>query len=309
MSSSPPKNQKAVNDKILVLGSTGQVGRALGILLPGRATFLSRAEADFSHPESLEKIIQNHRPLAIINTAAYTKVRQAEDEEKLATLINGQAPGIIAEACASLKIPFIHLSTDYVFGNSSAGNEPPWRETATPNPLNAYGRSKLEGEKRILSSQSQALILRTSWVFAATGENFLNSMLKLGRARSAINVVDDQIGAPTYAADLAASIVKILDHILEKKSSVRGIYHLTNSGSVSWYSFAERIFALATKREKFALRELIAVSSQEFDPQMVRPADSRLNCEKIATDFGIKLRNWGEALESCLQEKYHQGTS
>jgi dTDP-4-dehydrorhamnose reductase len=178
------------------------------------------------------------------------------------------------------------------------------QENDPTGPLNAYGRSKLEGERQVLAASGRNIILRTSWVYDAEGVNFLNTMLRLGREKETLNVVSDQFGAPTYANDLAEGIQQILSLWLDKGSNAEGIYHLTNAGSVSWHGFAEAIFNHASQFESLKIKDLRAVSSTEYPSAIKRPLNSRLDCHKAEVELGVKLRSWEAALGACLKQKY-----
>ena len=236
---------------ILVFGRSGQVGHELAKL--DGVLALNRAEADLTDPEACAKQILNHRPIAVINAAAYTAVDNAETEEDLATLINAHAPASMANACRKLSIPFVHISTDYVFDGSG---QDPTIAGAPTNPVNAYGRSKQVGEDRITRSGAVFAILRTSWVVSAHGSNFVKSMLRASQQRSELSVVDDQIGGPTPAVRIAQACIKIA-HDLVIDPNKQGIYHLSGQPDVSWFEFAKTIFDY-TGREIAAIRIKIA---------------------------------------------------
>ena len=231
--------QVAGQKKILVLGAHGQLGRAYLKLLKqeeptAEIVGASHSDADLRRPENYLRYIEKIRPAVIFNAAAYTKVDLAESENELALEINAVAPGRIAEWCARQNVPFVHFSTDYVFPGSG---EAPWLETDPVAPLNFYGRSKAEGEVRVTQARGHSLIFRTSWVYDSQGKNFLTTMLQLGKEREILRVVGDQIGAPTYAPDLALASYLALKKSLEMPNFSGGIFHLVNSGFTSWYEF------------------------------------------------------------------------
>src|SRR6056297_1191254 len=214
---------------LLVFGKTGQVATELARLVPD-AIFLGRDQADLTDPAACADAIRNHAPKAVINAAAYTAVDRVEEEEELAHQVNAIAPAAMAHACAELGIPFVHISTDYVFDGT--GTEP--HAASDPvAPQNAYGRSKLAGEQAIAQAGGTFAILRTSWVFSAHGANFLKTMLRLSESRDALNIVDDQIGGPTAAADIAAACLTIADK-LQVDSTAAGIYHFSGAPDASW---------------------------------------------------------------------------
>ena len=276
---------------ILVFGRSGQVGHELAKL--DGVLALNRAEADLTDPEACAKQIQKYRPVAVINAAAYTAVDNAETEEDLATLINAHAPASMANACRDLSIPLVHISTDYVFHGSG---QDPTIAGAPTNPVNAYGRSKQVGEDRITRSGAVFAILRTSWVVSAHGSNFVKSMLRASQQRSALSVVDDQIGGPTPAACIAKACFKIA-HDLVIDPSKQGIYHLSGQPDVSWFEFAKTIFE-CTGREI----ELTAIQTSEYSTPAKRPANSRLDCASTKLTFDIDRPIWKDDLKEILED-------
>jgi len=289
---------------ILVLGSTGQVGRALmGALASRSATFLGRAEADLADPEALyETLRAMPTPRAVINAAAYTAVDKAEEEEALATLVNARAPDILAHYCLERGIPLVHYSTDYVFDGSGAAARD---ENAATAPLNAYGRSKLAGEQAIEASGCGHLILRTSWVYDAEGKNFFTTMLRLGAEREQLRVVADQWGAPSYAPHLAEATVAALDGALKQAFFPSGLYHFCHAGETSWHAFAEAIFAGARSRgAEMKVTAVEAIGTAEYPTPAKRPLNSRLDCTKLAKALDVRLPSWQEGLTACLEARY-----
>lgn len=280
--------------KLLVFGSTGQVARELKRACPSDwdARFLSREEADLSDPEACASAVRDARPSAVINAAAYTAVDRAEEEEQLATLANGAAPGAIAQACAQMDIPFLHVSTDYVFDGSGEAAFSPDDETA---PLGAYGRSKLAGEKAIAQAGCNWLVLRTSWVFSAHGNNFVKTMLRLGKERERLGVVDDQVGGPTSAASIAAALLTCAKGMLAGKTG--GIYHFSGTPDVSWATFAEAIM----DRAGLDCR-VDRITTADYPTPARRPANSRLDCSAIERDFGISRPDWRTDLDAVIME-------
>lgn len=245
-----------MTNRILVIGDTGKTGGALVQILGSSSWGLNRRHLDLSDPTQLEKrldslfcsLTEAEKPRALINAAAYTQVDRAEQEPALAEAINAEAPAILAQWCARQEIPFIHYSTDYVYPGTG---QRPWTEKDPTSPLNTYGASKLRGEIAIanqMKTHGRWLIFRTSWVYDATGKNFLNTMLRLGQEREELKVVADQFGAPTYAPHLAQATLKALEHASQQEVFPSGVYHLCHSGVTSWHGFAERIFAEARKR-------------------------------------------------------------
>jgi dTDP-4-dehydrorhamnose reductase len=286
---------------ILILGSGGQVGRALLAELGARARGLDFPDADFTKPDGLLQRVRALRPEAIINAAAYTAVDQAEKEEELARKINAGTPGALASLAGELGVPFVHFSTDYVY--SGEGNRPR-TEDEVPAPLNAYGRTKLEGDRLVAASGARHLILRTSWVYDAQGKNFLNTMLKLGAEREELSVVSDQIGAPTYAPDLARATLAALEKALALPEFPSAAYHLSASGETSWHGFAEAIFAEARGRGMpLKLRRLRAIPSGDYPTPARRPLNSRLSNAKIAERLGVRMPSWREGLVACFSAR------
>ena len=276
---------------ILVFGQSGQVGRELQVL--DNIVTLSRNEADLSNPTSCENIIRKHNPEAVINAAAYTDVDLAEKEEALATIINGNAPTSMAKVCAEISIPFVHISTDYVF--DGMGDEP-WKPNHPTNPQNAYGRSKLVGEKGIISSGANYAILRCPWIISANGKNFIKTMLNLSKNKDKLSIVSDQIGAPTPASDVANACYKIALELCNN-SDKSGIYHFSGMPFVSWYDFAKEIFFQVKQNV-----DLTPILSVDYNSTAKRPLNSRLECSDIQRQFGINLPYWKKNLKTILKE-------
>jgi dTDP-4-dehydrorhamnose reductase len=278
--------------RILVSGRAGQLAASLAEIAARRPDmeliFLGRPEFDMERTTSIGEQIHARRPDLVINAAAYTAVDKAETEPGLAFAINRDGAAAAARAAERLGAPFIHISTDYVFDGRKAE---PYVEMDETGPLNIYGRSKLEGERAVLEEHPQALILRTSWVFSPFGSNFLKTMLKVGAERPLLRVVSDQVGNPTSALDLAATILEISPRL---RSEPGGLYHLTGEGSTSWHGLAYFIFQESARRGGPA-PALEAISSADYKTAAVRPANSRLDCAAFANRFGIKLRPWTEA--------------
>lgn len=281
---------------ILVFGRTGQVAQELAARLPA-ATFLGRGAADLSDPAACAAAIQAAHPAAVINAAAYTAVDRAEEEETLATVINGAAPTAMAQACAALGAPFVHISTDYVFDGSGAA---PWAPDAPTGPLGAYGRSKLAGEEGVRAAGGVHAILRTSWVVSAHGNNFVKTMLRLGAERDSLSIVADQIGGPTAAGDIAAACHTIairLSDAMQTGVSAGGTYHFAGSPDVSWADFAREIFTQSGL--ECAVTD---IPSSAYPTPAARPKNSRLDCTSLAADFGITRPDWRDSLRGILQD-------
>lgn len=290
---------------ILLIGSTGQLGRELQqILLPLGAIALARPQIDLSQPESLRQLIAEIQPQVIINAAAYTAVDKAESEPQLATAINATAPGILAEVAQKLGSFLIHVSTDYVFDGTQSL---PYRETDKTNPLGVYGQTKLAGEEAIRQNCENHLILRTAWVYGSYGNNFVLTMLKLGAEREEIRVVADQIGSPTSARDLAVAIAHIVPQLTPL---IAGTYHYTNSGVASWYDFAVAIFEEAREIEiPLKIQRVIPITTAEYPTPAKRPAYSVLACEKISKILGTTRPHWRVALRQMLKDYQYESTN
>jgi len=274
---------------ILVFGKTGQVSTALGEAQGTEC--VGRDRADLTDPAACAAIIKELSPSAVINAAAYTAVDKAEEEEALATVINGEAPGAMAQAAAELEIPFVHISTDYVFDGSGMH---PWMPDHDTNPQGAYGRSKLAGEEAVRAAGGKYAVLRTSWVFSETGSNFLKTMLRIGIERETVRVVDDQIGGPTYAPDIAEACLKIARK-LQKDGDKAGTYHFSGFDDVSWAQFANQIFKEAGLKCK-----VDRIETPEYPTPAVRPLNSRLDCTSTYEAFGISRPTWLSGLRTIL---------
>jgi dTDP-4-dehydrorhamnose reductase len=282
--------------KTLVFGKSGQVATELA--RQSDVIALARDAADLSDPAACAAAIRAHAPEAVINAAAYTAVDKAEEEEDLATTINGAAPTAMAKTCAELGIPFVHISTDYVFDGSGDMA----RTTDAPTaPLGAYGRSKLAGEAGVAAAGGAFAILRTSWVVSAHGSNFVKTMLRVGPARGQLRVVDDQIGGPTPAADIAAACLKIAAHLAERPGDA-GLYHFAGTPDTSWAGFAEAIFEMA--KLDVAVEH---IPTTEYPLPAPRPPNSRLDCSSTEAVFGIPRPDWRKGLADILNDISRQG--
>ncbi len=291
---------------ILLTGPHGQLGRALQPLLTrlGTVMALDRARLDLTDADALRHAVRHHPPQLIVNAAAYTAVDRAEQETHLAMAVNATAPGVLAEEAERLGIPLIHYSTDYVFDGAQPGAR---KESDEPRPINTYGLSKWHGEQAVLATKATALVFRTSWVYGLQGQNFLNTMLRLGQEREQLQVVNDQIGAPTWTHSLAEATVRILsgalstfpDDPLRGLESLRphtGLFHMTNGGNTTWYEFAKSIFALRSE----CRARLVPITSDQWPSPARRPANSLLDNGKLWEHFHIALPHWHEALTHCL---------
>lgn len=280
---------------ILVFGESGQVATELQRRAPQalRLTTLPRTRADLSDPAACAKAIRDHDPTAVINAAAYTAVDRAEEEEPLATLINGEAPGAMARACADLNIPLVHISTDYVFDGSG---DAPWAPSDQTVPLNAYGRSKLAGEDAIRATDCAHIILRTSWVVSAHGANFVKTMLRLGAERDRLTIVADQIGGPTPAADIADACLAIAEALIADPAKT-GTFHLSGGPDVSWADFAREIFA-----QSGLTPEVIDIPTKDFPTPAERPRNSRMDNASLAAAFGLPRPDWRKGVNDILTD-------
>ena len=276
---------------ILVFGQSGQVARDLQSHKDVIA--IGRDQADLNIPTICSEAIRRYQPRAVINAAAYTAVDKAESEEHLANTINGDAPGAMAMACADLGIPLVHISTDYVFDGTGTK---PWSVTDTSNPQNAYGRSKLKGEKAIKASACIYAILRTSWVVSSLGNNFVKTMRRLSETRDRITVVDDQIGGPTCARDIAHTCLSIAEQLILNPSKT-GIYHYSGQPNVSWCQFANAIF------EQMDCKTIASpIPTTKYPTPALRPLNSRLNCRATQDTFGIARPFWRDGLAEILRD-------
>lgn len=289
---------------ILLLGGDGQIGFELCCTLAplGEIAAPGRDTCDLASPATIARTIESCAPDLIVNAAAYTDVDGAETPEgrSMAMAVNADAAGILAEAAKRARIPLVHYSTDYVFDGTA---KRPYREDDQPAPVNAYGQSKLLGERKIAASGAAHLILRTSWVYARRGRNFLRTMLRLAAEQKELRVVDDQIGAPTWARAVAEATAAILarcwkPNAADPLSGRGGIYHIVARGETSWHGFAQAI--MQTTRNNIPVR---AIATAEFPRPAKRPAYSVLDCTKAALSFGVTLPDWRAQLAACMKEE------
>lgn len=291
--------------KLMLTGANGQVGwelrRSLAPL--GEVTALDRNQCDLSRPERLPDMIRDLEPDVIVNAAAYTSVDKAEQEEALATVVNGTAVGVLAEEARKTGSLLVHYSTDYVFD----GEKPtPYSEDDTPRPISAYGRSKLAGETALRQIGASYIILRTGWVYAARGRNFLHTILSLAKERDELRIVDDQTGAPSWARDVAEATARItravhIEHI--QKTLVSAPFNLTAAGATTWYGFAGAILDEATRAGLLARPpRLTPIASGDYPTPAARPKNSRLSGERLKASFGIALPDWRQPLARCIAE-------
>ena len=284
--------------RILLLGRAGQVGGELLSRFDGRADVVapSETDVDLRDEDGLRSAVRGARPSVVINAAGYTAVDRAESEPEVAHAVNAVAPGVLAEEAARLGAHFIHYSTDYVFDGSKGA---PYVEADMPAPLGEYGRSKLEGERRVLAAGGRSIVLRTSWVYGPRGSNFLLTMLRLFEERDEVRVVDDQVGAPTTAGYLAAATLRVVE--AGPSPGECGLYHLTAGGMTSWCGFARRIHELDRRPSKRCAR-VVPIRTSDYPTPARRPAWSVLDCSKFVRAFGFPQRPWEELLEETMAE-------
>lgn len=279
---------------ILVTGANGQLGKELRDAADAfhdfRFVFLSREDLPIHHFELMSNFYEAYKPSYLINCAAYTAVDKAESEKDLAFLVNGTAPGVLATVGKKYGTKSIHISTDYVFPGDSSS---PYKESDPTGPVNVYGQSKLMGEIESMKADPTCMIIRTAWVYSSYGHNFLKTMLRLMKERPSVNVVNDQIGAPTYAADLAQTILRII----QSGKWEPGIYHYSNTGKISWFEFAREIAA--------AIQSPCVVNpipGSQYPTPAKRPSFSLLDTSKIRTTYNIEIPDWKDGLTRCLHK-------
>jgi len=291
--------------RLLVTGANGQVGCELRQSLAplGEVIALDRAACDLARPAEVARILRAATPDIIVNAAAYTAVDRAEQEEELATLINGTAVGEIAQAARQLGALLIHYSTDYVFDGRK---DAPYAEDDVPSPISAYGRSKLAGERAIAQCGGRYLIVRTSWIYAARGHNFLKTVLRLARERDELRIVEDQIGAPTWARDLAAATAVMTRQArqeIARDDFESGLFHVTGSGATSWFVFAKAVVKQAEQYGLLARKsKIVPIASSEYPVAATRPKNSRLSGARARHRFQIALPEWEQSLAVCMRE-------
>lgn len=289
--------------RILVTGITGQVGSALLPRLEAIGTTIpaDRASLDLTRIDEIPHRLEALAPDLIINPAAYTAVDRAEDESDLASLVNTEAPRALAEWAAKRKVPLIHFSTDYVFNGSGTT---PWRETDAGAPLSIYGKTKLAGEVEVRASGCPHLIVRTSWVYAAQGTNFLRTMMRLAKERRELRVVADQLGAPTSADVIAHAVTRILtgtSNLPAAFAGVGGTVHLTTAGYTSWHGFASAIVeGLRARNVDLAIERIVPIATSEYPTRAQRPLNSRLDLSILSGAFGVTPPAWADALQPEL---------
>jgi dTDP-4-dehydrorhamnose reductase len=287
--------------RVLIAGREGQVARAVLAqchALGWHALALGRPELDLAQPAGVAALVAAAQPDVVVNAAAYTAVDRAEDEPEAAMAVNRDGAAALAAAAEAVGAPCVHFSTDYVFDGAKGA---PWREDDPVAPLGAYGQSKLEGERAVLAAHPRSVVIRTSWVCSATGHNFVRTMLRLAAERDELAVVADQRGAPTFADDLATAVASIAPRLLREPpgSEAFGVFHLGGAPETTWHDFARAILDGAARRGGPRPR-LRAIPTAAFPTRARRPADSRLDCRRIAAVHGIGMPDWRAALERCL---------
>jgi dTDP-4-dehydrorhamnose reductase len=286
-----------MNSKILVTGANGQLGNELRRLcknFPGLEFIFTDVDMlDITNPDAVSVFMEASKPAIVVNCAAFTNVDGAEDDVRNARKINALAPQVLATACAMQDAYLIHVSTDYVFDGTS---EIPYKEEDATNPMSVYGSSKLEGEENIKLIFEKYVIIRTSWLYSEFGHNFVRKIIALSENRDVIEVVDDQIGSPTYARDLGNCIIDIIvKSILNPEAYLPGIYHYANQGTCSWYEFAKEVLELTGSK-----CEIKPVGTEKFPTKAKRPKYSVLDTSRVRNSFGIGIPNWRDSLKECI---------
>jgi dTDP-4-dehydrorhamnose reductase len=286
--------------KIFLTGGEGQLGTELIARAAAHGMEVSAptlAQLDLTRPAQIDPFWDEFRPAAVINAAAYTAVDRAESEAELAFAVNAQAPEFMARRCAREGIPFIHISTDYVFDGLKGA---PYLEEDPVTPLGVYGRSKAEGEAAVRRAAGMHLIVRTAWLYSAHGANFVKTMMRLAAERDELRVVDDQIGCPTCAADLADALWRIVGRLKPGHPVSWGTYHYCGSGVASWYGLARRVLEILVARGRISSFRLLPISTAEYPTPARRPPYSVLDCRRIESVFGIRRPAWEQSVEKTV---------
>jgi len=290
--------------KVLITGKNGQVGSCLVSQLSDMPSIhflaLGREELDITNADQVNEVINKYQPTVIINAAAYTAVDKSESEVELANAINNIGPKNLAKAASSVNAVILHISTDYVFAGNKHGL---YTETDEVNPQGVYGQTKLAGEQSVAQECSEHIILRTAWVFSEYGNNFVKTMLRLAQTRDTLGVVGDQYGGPTYAGDIAKALINIAQQ-LQQGATKFGVYNYSGYPHVSWQEFATEIFAKALSQQVIETPVTVnAISTSEYPTPAKRPANSKLDCSKITTNFSVQPSDWKTALNPIQQYK------
>jgi dTDP-4-dehydrorhamnose reductase len=291
---------------LLVTGSNGQLGweicrqgKERGVsIIP-----LDIPEFDITDQTAVSKAVSESEYDVVVNCAAYTAVDKAESEQKTAFAVNSDGPSYLAASCNQKGIPLIHISTDYVFDGSKAG---PYLETDNVGPIGIYGRSKAEGEEKVRQILKEHIIIRTSWLYGVHGNNFVKTMLNLGRERDEIRVVADQSGCPTFAADLAGAILEIALKIENGQRNSWGSYHYCGGGRTTWFAFASKIFEIAKTYEQLKIEKVIPIRTAEYPTAAARPLNSVMDCSLLTCNFNVSQPLWEDSLENMLNALYSQ---
>jgi dTDP-4-dehydrorhamnose reductase len=285
--------------KVLVTGREGQLARGL-VETAGagvQVVTIGRPDLDLADEKSVTAVVARERPDVVVNTAAYTAVDKAETEPAVAHAVNALGAEHVAKACAANAVPMIHISTDYVFDGTKGG---PYVEDDPTAPVNVYGRTKLEGEQRVAKACERHLILRTAWVHSPWGVNFVKTMLRLAATRPTIGVVDDQQGSPTYAPHLAAVVLAIAARLAADPAGMHwGVYHAVGGGETTWFGFAREIFRRAAE-QGLPAAEVDAIAAAAYPTPARRPANSRLNCDRLRHSLGLELPEWPAGIQDCV---------
>lgn len=291
--------------RVLITGCYGQVGHCLTQQLADKESTtvlaLDRDQLDITNQDSVNAIVDDFKPTIIINAAAHTAVDKAEEEVELSYAINRDGPKYLAQAAKNVGAAILHISTDYVFEGNKVGE---YAESDVTNPQGVYGESKLAGEIAVTEACDKHIILRTAWVFGENGNNFIKTMLRLGATRDELSIVGDQFGGPTYAGDIANTVIQIAKRITEGESVEYGVYHYSGLPHVSWFEFADAIFDTALKQKVISNKpSLTSITTDQYPTPAKRPSNSRLSTDKITNNFGIKASDWTAALNNIQAYK------
>ena len=292
--------------RVLVTGADGQLGWELGNRGKEHGLDIVSVDLpdfDITRSSDIQKTVEQTGASLVINAAAYTAVDQAEKEIDLAYKVNRDGPAYLASVCAAAGIPLIHISTDYVFDGDK---ESPYLETDPVSPLGAYGRTKAAGEAEVRAGLYEHIILRTAWLYGVHGNNFVKTMLRLGREKESLSVVADQYGCPTYAADFAEAILTISEKHRDNHKLIWGTYHYCGNGMTTWYDFAKQIFKLAKGFDSTGLKEVVPVKTKEYPTPAKRPANSVLDCSLFIKNFGVRPRPWKDSLADMIESYYQK---
>lgn len=286
--------------RVLITGCYGQVGHCLTQQLADKESTtvlaLDRDQLDITNQDSVNAIVDDFKPTIIINAAAHTAVDKAEEEVELSYAINRDGPKYLAQAAQNVGAAILHISTDYVFEGNNVGE---YAESDQTNPQGVYGESKLAGEKAVAQACEKHVILRTAWVFGENGNNFVKTMLRLGENRDALSIVGDQFGGPTYAGDIASTLIQIAKRITQGDAVEYGVYHYSGLPHVSWFDFANAIFDVAVEQGVLVKKpSLTSITTEEYPTPAKRPSNSRLSTEKITQAFSVQASNWKAALNN-----------